>query len=105
LALPVVPKSPLQEADGHLELNPSNHLMKADQNSLHIMGTAGNAMWSNGEWSLSIQEKTGDPMLLKGYWSEIYLREGDAWKVRMQTFNITPAPAATPSPTVSPSSR
>jgi ketosteroid isomerase-like protein len=72
----------------------SNHIAKADQNSPHIIGTAGNEMWSNGEWSLTLQEKTGDPIPLKGYWSEIYLREGDAWKVRMQIWNITPAPPA-----------
>jgi hypothetical protein len=35
----------------------------------------------------------GDPVPLKGYWSEIYVREGDALKVRMQTWNITPAEA------------
>jgi ketosteroid isomerase-like protein len=72
----------------------SNHIDKADQYSPHIIGTAGNEMWSNGEWSLTLQEKTGDPIPLKGYWSEIYVREGDAWKVRMQIWNITPAPAA-----------
>ena len=72
----------------------SNHIDKADQYSPHIIGTAGNEMWSNGEWSLTVQEKTGDPIPLKGYWSEIFVREGDAWKVRMQIWNITPAPAA-----------
>ena len=71
-----------------------NHIDMADQYSPHIIGPAGNEMWSNGEWSLTLQEKTGDPIPLKGYWSEIFVREGDAWKVRMQIWNITPAPAA-----------
>jgi ketosteroid isomerase-like protein len=72
----------------------SNHIDKADQYSPHIIGTAGDEMWSNGEWSLTLQEKTGDPISLKGYWSEIFVRETDAWKVRMQIWNITRAPAA-----------
>jgi ketosteroid isomerase-like protein len=71
----------------------SNHTAKADQYSPHIIGTAGNEMWSNGEWSETLQEKTGDPIPLTGYWSEIYVREGDTWKVRMQMWNITPAEA------------
>ena len=69
----------------------SNYLVKADQYSPHMIGTTDKA-WSNGEWSVTLQGKTGDPIPLRGYWSEIYVREGDAWKVRMQTWNITPAP-------------
>jgi hypothetical protein len=47
-------------------------------------------MWASGGWSLTLQEKTSDPMTLEGYWSEIYVLEGDTWKVRMQMWNITP---------------
>jgi hypothetical protein len=67
---------------------------KPDQYSPHIIGTAGNEVWSSGEWSLTLQPETGDPISLKGHWSEIYVRDGDAWKVRMQSWNITPAPPA-----------
>ena len=81
-----------------------NHTSKADQYSPHVIGTAGNEMWSSGEWSLTLQEKTGNPIPLKGYWSEVYVREGDAWKVRMRMWNITPVehnpdivPTASPS--------
>jgi hypothetical protein len=35
----------------------------------------------------------------------IEVREGDAWKRRMLIWNITPAPAATPSPTTTPSNQ
>ena len=31
---------------------------------------------------------------MKGYFSCILVREGDAWKFRMETWNTTPAPAA-----------
>jgi hypothetical protein len=30
---------------------------------------------------------------MKGYWSTIDRREGDDWKIRMLTVNVTPAPA------------
>jgi ketosteroid isomerase-like protein len=72
----------------------SNHIGKPDQYSPHIIGTAGDEAWSSGEWSMTLQPETGDPIPLKGHWSEIYVRDGDAWKVRMQTWNITPEPAA-----------
>jgi uncharacterized protein (TIGR02246 family) len=68
----------------------SRHIANADQDSPHIVGADGNEMWAIGGWSLTLQEKTSDPMTLKGYWSEIYVREGDTWKVRMQMWNITP---------------
>ena len=72
----------------------NDHVTKRDQYSPHIIGTAGDTAWSNGEWSLTLQGKTGDPIQLKGYWSSVDVREGDAWKDRMQTWNITPAPPA-----------
>jgi ketosteroid isomerase-like protein len=71
----------------------SNHIAYADQDSPHIIGTDGNEMWASGGWSPTLEEKMGDPMPLKGYWSEIYVREGDSLKVRMQIWNITPAEA------------
>jgi ketosteroid isomerase-like protein len=78
-------------ADLFKQFHCSNHIGKPDQYSPHIIGTAGNEVWSSGEWSLTLQGETGDPIPIKGYWSEIYVREGDAWKVRMQTWNMTPA--------------
>ena len=83
----------------------SNHIGKWDQYSPHIIGAAGNEIWSNGEWSLTYQVDGGSPIQLKGYWSNIQVREGDAWKTRMQTWNVTPAPAATPSPMTTPSNK
>jgi hypothetical protein len=54
---------------------------------------AGNEVWEIGEWSQTIQGQNGDPIQLKGYWSTIDVREGDAWKTRMMTYNITPTEA------------
>ena len=80
-------------ADLFKEYHFSNYVGKPDQYSPYTIGTAGNALWSSGEWSLTLQAKTGGPIPLKGNWAEIYVRQGDAWKVRMQIWNITPPPA------------
>ena len=42
----------------------------------------------------TVQGKSGDPIKLKGYWSAINVREGDIWKIKMLTFNMTPPPAS-----------
>ena len=70
----------------------SNQSAKGDEFSPHIIGTAGNELWSNGEWSLTYQVNGGGggPVQLKGYWSNIVVREGDAWKTRMGISNVTP---------------
>ena len=41
-----------------------------------------NAVWSVGEWSGSLQSQTG-PLAVWGYWSTIYVHEGDDWKMQM----------------------
>jgi len=44
----------------------SDHLNKDDQDSPHMIGTAGNEVWRTGEWSFTVQGKSGDPIKLKG---------------------------------------
>jgi ketosteroid isomerase-like protein len=90
---------------------------KVDGNAPHFIGTAGNELWATGEWSETGQFKNGEPIPIKGYWSDIYVHEGDDWKIRMCAWNATedsvirihesfaPQAAATPSPTASPSSQ
>jgi hypothetical protein len=73
--------------------HPKNHLTKLDPNSLRVIGTADNIA-VNGEWSEIGQPKTGESIPIKGYWSAIKTREGDGWKIRVLTANITPAPPA-----------
>jgi uncharacterized protein (TIGR02246 family) len=70
----------------------SNEIVTVDESSPHVIGTAGNEMWATGGWSMTIQGKDWGPKDIKGYWSVI--REGDDWKIRMLTSNVTPAPAA-----------
>jgi ketosteroid isomerase-like protein len=69
----------------------SNDLAPVDEDSPHIIGTAGNEMWATGAWSATFQGKDWGPTDFKGYWSVI--REGDDWKIRMLSFNTTPPPA------------
>jgi ketosteroid isomerase-like protein len=83
----------------------SNHIGKPDQYAPHIIGTAGNEMWWNGEWTTTVKGENFGPVEAKGYWTSIVVREGSDWKDRMQIFNVTPASAATPSPTTSPSNQ
>jgi ketosteroid isomerase-like protein len=71
----------------------SNHFCTVDQNSPHIIGTTGNEIWGNGGWGQIVQGQSGGPIEIKGYFSYVLLREGDAWKFRMETWNITPAAA------------
>jgi ketosteroid isomerase-like protein len=67
-----------------------NHIDEVDQYSPHHIGTADNEAWSNGEWSETIQGQNFGLIQIKGYWSNITVREGDTWKIRMDAFNVTP---------------
>ncbi len=51
-----------------------------------------NAVWSAGQWFSTFQGQTG-PKFAWGYWSAIYVREGDAWKIRMLTLDEHQQPA------------
>ena len=85
-----------------------------DGNAFHMIGTAGNEARATGEWSDTGPGKNGEPITIKGYWSDIYVREGDDWRIRVTAFNVTPDSvlllnknfpqqlAATPSPAASP---
>jgi ketosteroid isomerase-like protein len=70
----------------------SNNISKADQYSPHSIGTAGNATWETGEWSVTLQGQDGPPIQLKGYYSSIDTREGDAWMIRMVSTHTTSPP-------------
>jgi len=51
-----------------------------------------NAVWSYGEWGGTLQGEAG-PVFVKGYFSAIYVREGDDWKMRILTLTEHPRPA------------
>jgi ketosteroid isomerase-like protein len=48
-----------------------------------------NAAWAVGEWWSTVQSQTG-PKFERGYWSAIYVREGDTWKIRLLTISDAP---------------
>jgi uncharacterized protein (TIGR02246 family) len=83
----------------------STHLAKCDQYSPRVIGTAGNEIWVTGDWSCTIKGQNFGPVDLKGYWGTVDVREGDDWKIQMDTWNLTSAPAAKPSPMASPSNQ
>ena len=75
-------------ADLFQRLRFSNHLSAPDQYSPYILNAAGNEIWSNGKWSQSVKGVNFGPIQLKGYWSSIYVRQGDSWKKRLDMWNI-----------------
>jgi ketosteroid isomerase-like protein len=64
-----------------------NHYGQADQ-----LNAIGHEPWAVGEWWNILQSRTG-PRFVSGYWSAIYVREGDDWKMRMLTVSEHPQPA------------
>jgi uncharacterized protein (TIGR02246 family) len=65
----------------------AKHVSVIDPSSPHPIDES--TMWATGSWSLTIQAKGEDPIPLNGYWSTIYAREGDVWKEKMQTWNMS----------------
>ena len=94
-------------ADLFQKVHFSNWLTTYDQYSPHAIGTAGNELWENGACSgtITIQGQTGGPIQLKGYHSSISVGEGGVLKKRLLTSIVTAEPAATPSPTTTPSNK
>ncbi|HSZ78244.1 MAG TPA: nuclear transport factor 2 family protein [Chthoniobacterales bacterium] len=70
--------------------NPTDHKSHRDQNSFRMLGSA---ITSAGLWSETGQGQNGEAIPIKGYWSEINVREGDTWKICQLSGIITPAPA------------
>ena len=87
-------------ADRFQKVHFSNNQVTVDEDSPHIIATDGKKMWATGAWSATIKGENFGPTQIKGYWAVI--REGDDWNIRMLCSNVTPAPAAAPSPTTSP---
>jgi uncharacterized protein (TIGR02246 family) len=67
----------------------SDGVVTIDQDSPHVIGTAGNEIWATGGWSSTIRGDNFGPIQVKGYWS--VTRVGDDWKIRMLNPNTTPA--------------
>lgn len=73
----------------------SKHMSKPEEYSPHVIGTAGNELWTTGEFDQTFQVENGSPLRIKGHYFTIMVREGDAWKSKLDTYNFTgPAVAA-----------
>jgi uncharacterized protein (TIGR02246 family) len=70
-----------------------DHTTYNDPTSPHTIGTSGNEMWENGEWTVAYQVKGSEPVQIKGYSASIAVREDGNWKKRMVVTIVTPAPA------------
>ena len=82
----------------------SNNLFTVDEDSPHTLGSAGDELWATGKWSQTLKGQNGS-VEVKGYWSAIAILQGDDWKFRMLCYNLTLGPAATASPTTTPSNQ
>jgi uncharacterized protein (TIGR02246 family) len=102
-------------ADNFKGWQPKDHTSTTDPQSGRMLGP--DTLTRAGVWSETGKGKNGEDVPIKGYWSEIDTRQGDTWKICELTANLTPdswahiytsfglPPAATPSPTASPSSQ
>ena len=70
----------------------TKHASTLEQYSPHIMGAAGNEVWTTGEWNAIFQVENGAPLQAKGYWLDVNVREGDGWKFLVNTFNFNGPP-------------
>jgi uncharacterized protein (TIGR02246 family) len=72
-------------ADLFQRVHVSDNLLTVDQDSPHIIGTAGNAIWANGAWSATLKVQDLGSLQAKGFWTVI--RESDDLKIKMLTWN------------------
>jgi uncharacterized protein (TIGR02246 family) len=71
-------------ADDFQRWHPTNNIGQLDQ-----LNAIGNEAWGVWEWWCTFQSKSG-PVQATGYWSAIYVRVGDDWKIRMLCSNENP---------------
>ena len=79
-------------ADLFKSWQPKNHTSTIDPHSVRMLGP--DNLGYNGDWSETDKGKNGEDVPVKGYCSVVDTREGDVWKIRVLTWNITPPPAA-----------
>jgi len=83
--------------DDFKQLHFNKYLSTLEEYSPHVIGTAGNALWSTGEFDQTFQVENGNPLRIKGHLLFVLVRDGDALKIKVDTFNFTgpPVPAET----------
>ena len=75
----------------------SKHMSQLEQYSPHVIGTAGNELWTTGECDVIFQIENGSPLRINAHYLTIRVRDGDAFKIKVDTYNSTgpPVPAET----------
>jgi len=82
-------------ADGFQKIHFISHVSTADQHSPHIVGTAGDKVWTSGQWNVTFQARDGTPVQMKGYWLDVDVRKGDRWKILVSYHApVAPPPSA-----------
>jgi uncharacterized protein (TIGR02246 family) len=61
----------------------TTHIFQADQ-----LNAIDNGAWSVGQWWRTLQREES-LVFARGYWSALFVRESDGWRLRMLTFNET----------------
>ena len=67
------------------------HMSQPEEYSPHVIGL-GNEFWTTGEFDQTFQVENGSPLRIKGHYITILVREGDAWKSKVDTYNFTGPP-------------
>jgi ketosteroid isomerase-like protein len=75
-------------ADDFKGWHPKNHTSTMDPLSVRMLGP--DNLSRGGVWSETGKGKNCEDVPIKGYWSEIDTRQGDAWKICQLTGNLTP---------------
>ena len=64
------------------------YLSNLEEYSPHVIGTAGNVLWSTGEFDQTFRVEHGNPLRIKGHLLTVLVREGDALKIKVDTLNF-----------------
>jgi uncharacterized protein (TIGR02246 family) len=74
----------------------SNHIINITRDvEMHAIDN--NTVWGVGQWSQTIPGPNHSAKQVHGNWGCVNVRDGDTWKNRMLTVNVTPAPPVTSS--------
>ncbi|HEY5742821.1 MAG TPA: nuclear transport factor 2 family protein [Terrimicrobiaceae bacterium] len=68
----------------------SNFFIVRDQ-----LNAIGDELWAVGRWS-SLLNIGNAPVPVGGHWAEIYIRDGNEWKIRLSIFNLAPKKGSSP---------
>ena len=72
-----------------LKLHFRKYVSKPEGYSPHVICTAGNELWGTDEFDQTFQFENANPMRIKGHLLFILVRDGDALKIKVDTFNFS----------------